>query len=797
MHTHLLAMASGLLASAFLPNWLAPGDISASLATAFIIGAGSAAGFRHRHRALAKSGLCIAAFAAGGLFGLERIESVLVQRLPVALQGSEVSAEIEVLSSPVQSGLATRFEAELRTLKSDLPLTPLAPHTPRRLRATWFNAPAMPQVAMPPQVGDIWSLKLKLKAPIGTLNARAFDYEAWLLSQGAHALASVSSGELIERRGGGVVHDARQRLHRFVASLDLGNPGPLLALSIGDASAMQRAEWRLFRATGTVHLMVISGLHLGLVAFYAGLVGLSVARLAPALCLVMPAQVWSVLVGLAAALLFAMLCGWSLPVKRAFIMICCAGVALIWRRPFGLANAWLVALILVLAMNPFASLASGFWLSFGAVGLLMLMGWKTLERGGISSVSFRAKQLVRTQFLLSLGMSPLLLITVSDMPLVSPLANLLAVPVTTLVIVPLVLISNLLFAPAPGIAALSLTLADIVFSAQASVLAYLVTWPSAPAVTMNPLIAGACLASLLCVFMPVTVTLRALLVTPGLMLAILVMPFSAKLPHGEFGLRLLDVGQGLAVLVQTRQKSLLFDAGASFSEDFDFGDAVVLPEARLAGVRSLDRLMISHWDLDHAGGAASVFESLGASFLMTAADGQTVFPLGDSALGVARFDNCRAGQRWLWDGVWFTVLHPPATAKRWRSSNDRSCVLLIENDELAVLIPADISQAVEFEIMDKLPKLALLIAAHHGSRSSSSMSFLRRTRPDIVFVSAGFDNRFGHPHSDRIEAWRAVGAKVYGTAQFGALHWRSTLPDDIESARSVRGAFWRLMPQDD
>ncbi len=787
MHAHLLAMVLGLLTSAFAPNWLALGDASASLVAGFILGSCTAIAFRYRRRAIAKCGLWAAAFAAGGLLGIERIESLLEQRLPVALHGSEVSAEIEVVTSPVQSGLATRFEAELRALKSDLSL---ALHTPRRLRATWFNAPAMPQA------GDIWLLRLKLKAPIGTLNARAFDYEAWLLSQDVHALASVRSGVLMERRGGNSIENARQRLRGFIASLDVRNQGPILALSMGDASAMQRDEWRLLRATGTVHLMVISGLHLGLVAFYAGFIGLSVARLMPPLCLALPAQVWGVLVGLAAALLFAMLCGWSLPVKRAFIMICCAGVALIWRRPLGLANAWLVALILVLAMNPFASLAPGFWLSFGAVGLLMLMGWNASKSVGVASIACKAKQLVRTQCLLSLGMSPLLLITVSEMPLVSPLANLLAVPVTTLMIVPLVLIADLLFVPTPAIAAFSLTLADMVFSAQASMLAYLATWPSAPAVTMNPLIAGVCLASLLCVFMPVTMLLRALLIAPGLILAILVMPFSAKLPHGEFELRLFDVGQGLAVLVQTRHKALLFDAGASFSEDFDFGDAVVVPQVRLAGARSLDRMVISHWDLDHAGGAASVFESLGATSLMAAADDQAVFPLGDAVFGATQFDACRAGQRWLWDGVWFTVLHPPPTTARWASTNDRSCVLLIENDRLAVLLPADISQAVEFEIMGDVPKLKLLVAAHHGSRSSSSMSFLRRTRPDIVLVSAGFDNRFGHPHPDRVKAWRAVGAEVYGTAQFGALHWRSINPDTIESARSARRAFWRLIRQD-
>ncbi|MCY4323591.1 MAG: DNA internalization-related competence protein ComEC/Rec2 [Gammaproteobacteria bacterium] len=782
MHTHLLAMALGLLASAFLPNWLEISAASTGLFVGLVVGACVAVRFRHRRLGLAKIGLCVAAFSSACLFGFERIESLLAHRLPVALNGSAASAEIVVLSTPMQSGLALRFEAEVRSLGTEMS----SPHTPKRLRVTWFKAPATPQV------GDLWSMRLKLRAPIGTLNARSFDYEAWLLSQGVDALASVESGVLIARRGVGPVEHARQRLRAFVESIEIANRGPMRALAMGDASVMQRHEWRLFRDTGTVHLMVISGLHLGLVAFYAGLIGLGVARLVPTLCLLLPAQVWGVLVGMLAALLFALLCGWSLPVKRAFIMICCAGAALIWRRPFGLVNAWLVALILVLAMSPFASLASGFWLSFGAVGLLMLIGWNA-SRG--SGILFWGKQLVRTQLFLSLGMSPLLLVTVSEMPLASPLANLIAVPVTTFIIVPLVLIANLLLAPLPALAALSLIIADNVFSAQILVLEQLAAWPNVRAATMNPLIAGACLASLLCVFLPATTPLRALLASPGIILAIVIIPSSERLPQGEFEVRLLDVGQGLALLVETQGKSLLFDTGASYSEDFDFGDAVVVPEVRFAGRRALDRLLISHWDVDHAGGAASVIESVDVSSLVAAADGAVKFPLGDPVLATTEFESCRAGQGWIWDGVRFSMMHPSVERDRWASTNDRSCVLLIENDELAVLIPADISQGVEFEIMNGVPKLTLLIAAHHGSRSSSSMSFLRRTRPDMVFVSAGFDNRFGHPHRDRVDAWRFVGAEVYGTAQFGALHWRSLEPQRVQSARESRHAFWRLIDQ--
>ena len=719
----------------------------------------------------------LATFAAGALFGLERIDEKLERRLPIALHGTQVTAEVEIVSSPAASGLATRFEGEVRAP---------SPKLPRRLRVTWFEAPE--GLAE----GDIWSLNLKLRSPIGTLNERSFDYEAWLLAGGVDALATVKAGILATPSRGTWVQAARQRLRDFVASMELANRGPLLALSIGEASMMQRDEWRIFRHTGTVHLMVISGLHLGLVAFYAGLIGNCLARLAPQLCGTIPAQIWGVFFGICAALAFAMLCGWTLPVRRAFIMICCAAVALIWRRPIALANAWLVALILVLGVNPFASLAPGFWLSFGAVGLLMLMGWNVERQKGFM---FWAKQLVRTQMLLSLGMAPLLLLTVSELPLVSVVANLLAVPVTTLIVVPLVLVSDLLVSAAPAVAEGSMTLADHVFSAQMLALEYFATWPRAVAATLNPVIGGACIASVLCFFLPVTWPLRALLVAPGMILALVLMPSSPKLPHGEFGLRLLDVGQGLSVLVETRSRTLLFDAGARFSDDFDFGDAVVVPEVQLAGYRRLDRLIVSHWDNDHAGGAASVIAELDVPRLLAAADGAARFPLGDATLARRRLDACQSGEAWVWDGVRFRVLHPEAEAGGFSSNNDRSCVLLIENDEHAALLPADISQAVEFEIMADVPKLDVLVAAHHGSRSSSSMSFLRRTRPALVLVSSGFDNRFGHPHEDRMQAWRSVGAEVFGTARLGALRWRSSAADGIESARARRAAFWRISAQ--
>ena len=570
-------MAVGLLASPWLPNWIDARVLFAGGVALLVIGVLVALARRYRQDMIATLGLCLAAFAVSSLFALERADELLERRLPLALHGVEVHSEVEVASSVVTSGLATRFDAEVRSLSSSQNLVLPAIH---RVRVTWFDAAATPVE------GDIWSFKLKLRVPIGTLNDRSFDYEAWLLANQTDALASVRSGTLLARSTPTWDARTRTRLRTFIESSQPSNPGSLIALAFGDGAMMRTEQWRLFRDTGTVHLMVISGLHLGLVAFYAGLVGLGAARLVPPLCERVPAQVVGVLCGMGGALAFAVLCGWSLPVQRAFIMICCAGAALLVRRPFALINAWLVALILALCLNPFAPLASGFWLSFGAVGLLMLMTWNARKGGGLRHW---AAQLARTQVLLSLGMSPLLLITVSELPLVSPLANLLAVPVTTLLIVPLILLTNLLHAVSPDVAGLFLWLADSVFSAQMWALEHFAAWPRVSAVTFNPIIAAVCLASFLCAFVPASWPLRLLLMAPGVMVALLLMPSAQRLPQGEFQLRVFDVGQGLSVLVETHEKSLLFDAGASFAGDFDFGDAVVVPEVRLAGWRRMDR----------------------------------------------------------------------------------------------------------------------------------------------------------------------------------------------------------------
>ena len=789
MHPHLLGIALGLLANAWLPNWIAPGVLVASFSGLLVCATlGVGWWFVRRpdpsgKRASLGADTCLflLALGAAGLVGLNLVEAQLAHRLPPDLHGMLATAEIEVESLPRVSGPATRFDA--RVLSMDASWNSRQP-PPQRIRITWFEATTEVRAE------DRWLMRMKLRSPVGNLNRIGFDYEAWLLAGEIDALASVQSAALLYRHEGFSIQNRRAELRSFFLELKTPHRGSLLALATGDTSHMRQGDWRLFRDTGTVHLMVISGLHLGLIALYSGLLGLGVFRCFPLVCRVIPAHNAGVICGVAAACGFSMLCGWTLPIQRAFIMVCCAAIAIVMRRRFRLVDAWLLALALVLVQSPYASLSSGFWLSFGAVALLMLLSWDAPVGSG---VLHWLRGMFRTQVLLSLGMAPLLLMVIRELPLVSPLANLIAVPVTTLIIVPSVLMASVFSNSMPFVASGVLEAVGLVFSAQAWLLEWLSNLPPLRVVTINTPVAVACLLSFLCVFYPGRLSLRLLLVSPGVLLVLVLMPSSERLSPGEFRVNVLDVGQGLSVFVETRNRSLLYDAGASYPDGFDLGEAVVVPAVAASGRRHVDEFILSHWDNDHAGGALSVLEQLPVRSLILSVDGSEAFPLGDSVLRSHPIRPCRAGDTWTWDQVQFAVLHPSPKDEGWRKSNDLSCVLRIDNGRHAVLLPGDISQSVEFRIMNRLQPVHLLLAPHHGSRSSSSLSFLRRLRPQLVLVSSGFQNSFGHPHADRVAAWHSIGASVRSTATQGALTWSSNQPQTIERARQQRHAYWRIV----
>ena len=627
----------------------------------------------------------------------------------------------------------------------------------RRLRLNWYFPP-------PVEVGEVWRVEARVRAPWGYQNPGGFDYERWLLGNGIDGVGYIRSGARLLPPAG----DLRQRIRARVAErlADHRRGAHLRALATGDGSALTEADWSLLRRTGTVHLLVVSGLHVGLVAMLGYALGAAAARLAPAGLAWLPAGWVAAAFSLAAMTGFVWLSGAEPPALRAGVMSGLAALAFAGGRRAPAASWLALAAVMVVCVDPGAVLTQGFWLSFGAVAVLVagfanrtpVFGW--------------AAGLLRAQGLMVLAMTVMTATVVGEVAPAAGLANLIAVPWISLVAVPLVMFSlaaTLVGAPLDGFGWL---LADLSVSALLHGLEALGDGQSHPLPV--PLGQGlAALAALACAMGATRWRLR--LACLPLWAAGLVV-FQDRPTEGQFQVLALDVGQGSAALIDTRRHRLLFDAGPRFASGFDLGEAVVVPAIAATGRRALDRLIVSHDDLDHAGGAGAVLRGAPTGSLW-----------GDAAdLGAVP---CRRGRRWTWDGVAFEVLHPPADYDG--EGNDASCVLAVSAGGQRVLLTGDITRRVEAALVaDGLAPATLLFAPHHGSISSSSKRFIEAVNPQLVFISAGWRNPYGHPHPRVVRRYRLLGSEIWMTGIEGALEWSSAAPEQVIAQRRERSAGW-------
>lgn len=627
----------------------------------------------------------------------------------------------------------------------------------RRLRLNWYSPP-------PVEAGEAWRVEARVRAPWSYQNPGGFDYERWLFGNGIDGVGYIRSGQRLLPPAG----DLRQRIRAAVAErvTDRRHGAHLRALATGDGSALTDADWALLRRTGTVHLLVVSGLHVGLVALLGYAVGIGAARLVPIGLVWLPAGWLAAAFSLAAVMGFVWLCGADPPALRAGVMGGLATAALAGGRRAPVASWLALAAVMVVCVNPGAVLTQGFWLSFGAVAVLIagfanrvpVLGW--------------AASLLRAQALMVLAMTVMTAAVVGEVAPAAGLANLIAVPWISLVAVPAVmfsLVATLMGAPFDGLA---WTLADLAVSALLVGLDALGAGQAHPLPV--PLGQGlAALAALACALGATQWRMRLAclpLWAAGLMV------FDERPREGQFEVLALDVGQGSAALIDTRNHRLLFDAGPRFPSGFDVGEAVVLPAVAATGKRRLDRLIVSHGDLDHAGGVAAVLRGAPA----------------DSVWGDVRGFNakpCRRGERWTWDGVDFAVLHPPAGYPR--RGNDASCVLQVSAGSERVLLTGDITRRVETTLVASgVAPASLLFAPHHGSGSSSSKRFVEAVNPPLVFISAGWRNAYGHPHSQVVRRYRLLGSGIWMTGIDGALRWSSATPEKVVAHRRERIAGW-------
>ena len=632
---------------------------------------------------------------------------------------------------------------------------------PARLRLSWYGGPEL-------RAGETWRLAVRLKRPHGLVNPQSFDYEAWLLAQRIGAIGTVKSGRRVQAANGpGAWRDAlRQRL---LGSEAHGREGALAALVLGDDSGLSLADWRVLQDTGTVHLLVISGQH---IALMAGLLYGLVAGLARWGCWPRswPWLPWACALAFAGALGYGLLAGFEVPVRRACVMV---GLVLLWRWRFRHLGAWLpvlLALAAVLLLEPLASLQPGFWLSFGAVALLILIfagrlgawpWWHTLGRA---------------QWALAVGLLPLLLALGLPVSVSAPLANLFAVPWVGLAVVPPALLGTLLL-PLPWLGEGLLWLAGGSLELLFRLLALIADWRPAWLPSALPLWAWLSVAlGALLLLLPAGVPLRSL----GwvMLLPLLYTPVQRPAP-GQAEVWMLDVGQGLAVLLRTREHALLYDAGPRFG-DFDMGERVVLPSLRALDVRQLDLLLISHADNDHAGGAGAIARGMAVKRVLS----------GEAAAlpPALQAEDCASGRSWLWDEVRFTVW-------RWAHATDgnqASCVLLVEAAGERLLLTGDIDSHAERALLDGGLELRAdwLLAPHHGSRSSSSAAFLRAVAPRAALISRGRHNAFGHPHPSVLARYQALPARLYDSVEHGAVrvHLGSFAPGQ---GLREQWRFWR------
>lgn len=754
-----------------------------------------------------------AALVAGVAWGIVAGHQLQQQQLPAEFVGRDMVVTGQISGLPERDSQRVRFDFRVQSVSSSSDEPVAVDHFPQVLQLSWYrprtygSRDTSDKNELPSLViGDYWQLTLRLKQPRGFVNPAGFDYQAWLLRQGVGATGYVVAKKdnrpitptVTSFHWEDWINQRRHNLQQWVVQhTDSSERGILVALLIGDSALVEKVQWQRMQQTGTSHLIAISGLHVGFLALFGFYVGLLLGKYVQLLWHRCPALMIAWASAIACAAFYAALAGFNIPTVRTLIMLSVFYASCLLRRNLRVIDIFCWALVLVVMLDPLAAYDMGFWLSFGAVGLLLVYfsGRLVVKPSSAPWSGFTLKDMVigfiRSQWVMFIGLILPLSLLVSTVSLVAPIANAIAIPLITFFVVPLLLmgaalvdtwlwLSELLLAAAAKAMELLAVFLDGLLGAAGS-------WAS-PVVAFSPSLLLLLSLSVVVLILPRGFLPRCLGIAGlgiGAVLAFLV-PAPIK---EDLKITLLDVGQGTAIVVQVGARTLVYDTGPQYTHSFDAGSAIVAPYLFAQGIRAIDYLVVSHRDMDHAGGMNGLLERVEVGQLLM---GEPV-PVVSSNNNAPSSHSCHSFPVWQWQAVQFRFLVVPETARN--NANNRSCVLLISYGDQHIVLPGDIETRIEHQLLytDQVPEsLALVVAAHHGSRTSSGTLWVQRTRPRYVVYSAGYRSQHGHPHPQVQARYEAVGSQAINTALAGAVvfRWRHGELQAVERYREQARRYW-------
>ncbi|WP_255535065.1 DNA internalization-related competence protein ComEC/Rec2 [Polynucleobacter sp. Nonnen-W13] len=752
--------------------------------------------YRHASSLLLAVCCCALGFAWSAYYAQDRLSNILA----LEHEGKDLVLEGRVNALPQSASSGAKFSFEVdQAFLGRKRIESFPPQVYLSWQPAWRNPQDVPEVIP----GQRWEFKVKIKRPYGSLNPHTFDFERWSFHQDFGASGSVRSGQLILEKDIAFTEFAlameyqrwklRQKIQRLL-SKDARYGGVIAALVMGDQNAIDQEDWRVFNATGIGHLISISGLHVTMLAGFGAMLATFIWR-RNTLPLSVPVGKVAAAVGFLTAFVYAWLAGFQIPAQRTMYMVGVVAFAL-WsgRNPRSF-DIWWWALFFVLVIDPMATYTPGFWLSFGAVaailyamqdsaGLLGLPTGRELEVHWRNRVIQALREACRVQAVVTIALLPLTLYWFYQVSIVSPLANAIAIPVVSYIVTPLAIAGALL---PDFIGKYLLIPAHATMDYLAIMLAWMASWKWSIAWSSQPAWWAIALSTIgiLIAIRPGSIQESWMSRIAGLVLCVTLfiqLSTSAHLEKGEFRATVLDISQGTAVLIETKTKRLLYDTGPIQGKD-NAGQRIILPYLRGRGINHIDRMVISHSDSDHIGGAATLLKEIRFDFMMGSLPSTNPLLENLKERKIPAIP-CRFGQQWSWDGVDFHIWHPHEHTNfedhHPRKPNEVSCVLEVRNQTASFWLTGDVEKQGEAEITERLTQKALnhlrnknliFMAPHHGSKTSSSQELLTALSPDEAFAQNGYRNRYGHPHSSVTARYQSMNIPFYQTPNTGAQVW--------------------------